>query len=139
VGEGALLVVSDGDAFGEGAMDGATRSDLRESLTLLVGQVTAEEKLKIDRRDLPLPGITRQPRLDPVNWPALAFGIQPNREHGSGAEGDQQSLRWRRTGIFAAALHGLVNEEPMGADPRFDLQVAQPRHFHVSCHVFSLC
>jgi hypothetical protein len=25
------------------------------------------------------------------------------------------------------------------ADPRFDLQVAEPGHLHPSCHVFPLC
>jgi hypothetical protein len=25
------------------------------------------------------------------------------------------------------------------ADPRFDLQVAEPGHVHLSCHVFPLC
>jgi hypothetical protein len=25
------------------------------------------------------------------------------------------------------------------ADPRFDLQIAEPGHLHRSCHVFPLC
>src|SRR6266852_9578714 len=98
-------------------MDGAARGDLPESLTLLVAQIAAQEKLEVDRRDLPLPGIAREARLDPVHGPALAFGIQPNREHRSGAERGEQRLRRRGPGILAAAVHGLVDEEPVRADP----------------------
>ena len=120
-------------------MDGAARGDLREPLTLLVAQITAQEKLEVDRRDFPLPGIARQARLDPVDRPALAFGIQPNREHRSGAEGGEQGFRRRGPGILAAAVHGLVHEKAVRADPRLDLQVAEPGHLHLSCHVFPLC
>ena len=120
-------------------MDGAARGDLPEPLTLLVAQIAAQEKLEVDRRDLLLPCIARQARLDPVHRPALAFGIQPNREHRSGAEGGEQRLRRRGPGILASAVHGLVDEESVRADARFDLQVAEPGHLHLSCHVFPLC
>ena len=78
-------------------------------------------------------------RLDPVYRPALAFGIQPNREHRSGAEGGQQRLRRRWPGILASAFERLVDQEPVRADACLDLQVAEPGHLYLSCHVFPLC
>src|SRR5437016_14173825 len=102
-------------------MDRAARGDLSEPLALVVAQITAQEQLEVDRRDLPLPGIARQACLDPVHRPALAFGIQPNREHRSGAEGGQQRLRRRWPGILASAFERLVDQEPVPADAFLDL------------------
>ena len=57
---------------------------------MLVGEVASEEQLQLDAVDLALARVARQARLDPVERPALAFGIQPNREDRSGAERRQQ-------------------------------------------------
>lgn len=70
-------------------MNGAPPRDLREALALLVGEVAAKEELQLDAVDLPLPRVPRDARLDAVERPALAFGVQPNREDRSGAEGSQ--------------------------------------------------
>jgi hypothetical protein len=58
------------------AVDGAARGDLGQALPLLVAEVAAEEQLQLDAVDLALARIARKPRLDPVERPALAFGIQ---------------------------------------------------------------
>src|SRR5438552_19100073 len=96
-------------------------------------------KLKVDAVDLPSPSIARQARLDAVYRPALAFGIQSNRDHRSGAEGGQQRLRRRWPVILASAFERLVDQEPVRADACLDLQVAEPGHLYLSCHVFPLC
>ena len=68
-------------------MHGAPPRDLREALALFVGEVATQEQLQLDAVDLPLAWVARDARLDAVERPALAFGIQPNREDRSGAEG----------------------------------------------------
>jgi len=120
-------------------MDGAARGDLREPLALFVVQVAAQEELEVDRSDLPLSRVAGQVGLDAVDGPALAFGVQPNGEDRSGAEGGEESFGRRRARVLTAAPHGLVDEESMRADARFDLQVAEPGDLHRSCHVFPLC
>jgi len=70
-------------------MNGAAARDLREALALFVGEVTAEEQLQLDAVDLPFPRVAHETRLDAIERPALAFGVQPNREDRSGAEGGQ--------------------------------------------------
>ena len=70
-------------------MNGAPPRDLREPLALLVGQVAAEEDLQLDVVDLPFSRVSHETRLDAIERPALAFGVQPNREDRSGAEGGQ--------------------------------------------------
>jgi len=70
-------------------MNGAPAPDLREALALLVGEVTAQEQLQLDTVHLPLSRIAHDARLDAIERPALAFGVQPNREDRSGAEGGQ--------------------------------------------------
>src|SRR5712664_4034852 len=76
-----VLPMGDRHAVRQRPVNRTPRGDLREPLTLLVAQIAAQEKLEVDRGNLPLPDIARQARLDPVHRPALAFGIQPNREH----------------------------------------------------------
>ncbi len=70
-------------------MNGAPPRDLRQALALFVGEVAAQEKLQLDAVDLPFPRVAHETRLDAVEGPALAFGVQPNREDRSGAEGGQ--------------------------------------------------
>jgi len=120
-------------------VDGAPARYLNEALTLLFVEITPEEQLQLDAVDLALPGITREARLDAVERPALAFGIQPNREDRSGAEGGQHRFRRRGTGVLAALVHGLVHEQAVRPHARFRLQIAEPGDFHRSCHVLSLC
>jgi hypothetical protein len=45
---------------------------------LLVAEIASQQQLQLDAVDLPLARISRQTRLDPVERPALAFGIQGN-------------------------------------------------------------
>jgi hypothetical protein len=59
-------------------VDGAARGDLGQALTLLVAEIAAEEQLQLDAVDLALARVSRQARLDPVERPALAFGVQGN-------------------------------------------------------------
>jgi hypothetical protein len=132
-------VVGDGYAFGERPMNGAAGSDLRQPLALLVAEVPAQQQLQVDGVDLALTRIARHARLDPVERPALAFGVQPNREHGSGAQRRQDRLGRRRTRILPALVHGLVDQQPVRTDPRFGLQIAEPGHLDRSCHVVPLC
>ena len=73
-------------------MHGAAKGDLCKSLPLLVAQVAAQQQLQVDGVDLPLSRVARHAGLDPVERPALAFGIQPNREDGSGAERGEYRL-----------------------------------------------
>jgi hypothetical protein len=120
-------------------MHRAPTRDLHEALALLVGEVTAEEELQLDAIDLALSRVTGEPALDAVERPPLAFGIQPNREDGSGAEGGQHRLRRRRAGVLAALVHGLVDQQAMRADARFRLQIAEPGDLHRSCHLNPLC
>ena len=70
-------------------MNGAPPRDLREPLALFVGEVAAEEELQLDGVDLPFPRIAHETRLDAIERPPLAFGVQPNREDRSGTEGGQ--------------------------------------------------
>ena len=70
-------------------MNGTPPRDLRQALALFVGQVAAEEKLQLDAVDLTLAHVAHETRLDAVERPAFAFGVQPNREDRSGAEGGQ--------------------------------------------------
>jgi hypothetical protein len=70
---------------------------------------------------------------------ALAFGVQPNREDGSGAKCCEDCLSRRRTRVLPALVHGLVDQQPVRADPRFGLQIAEPVHLDRSCHVIPLC
>src|SRR5262249_50057098 len=83
------LLVRDGDALRERSMNGASSRDLREPLVLFVGQVAAEEELQLDAVDLSFPRIPQKTRLDAIERPPLAFGVQPNREDRSGPEGGQ--------------------------------------------------
>ncbi len=129
----------DGHALCERAVDGAPRGDLRQTLTLLVGEVAAEQQLQLDAVDLALARIARQARLDPIQRPALAFGIQPNREDRSGAERRKHRLRRRRARVLAALVHGLVHQHTVWPNARFRLQVTEPGDFHRSCHLFPLC
>jgi hypothetical protein len=73
-----VLVMGDRHSFGERAVNRTAEGDLRKSLPLFVIQVTAEEKLKVDAVDLALARVACHPRLDPVERPALAFGVQGN-------------------------------------------------------------
>jgi hypothetical protein len=129
----------DGHALCEGAMHRAPARDLRQALTLLVGKIAAEEELQLDAVDLPLSRVTGEAGLDAVERPALAFGVQPNREDRSGAEGSQHRLRRRGAGVLAAFVHGLVDQQAMRADARFRLQIAEPGDVHRSCHLNPLC
>ncbi|HEX6775354.1 MAG TPA: hypothetical protein VF238_05865, partial [Methylomirabilota bacterium] len=86
---GRPLTRRDLHAFRQGSVDRAPRRDLSQSLPLLVGEIAPEEQLELDAVDLALPRIAGDARLDAVERPALAFGIQPNREDRSGAEGGQ--------------------------------------------------
>jgi len=70
-------------------VDGAAAGDLREALPLLVAEVAAQEQLQLDAVDLPFSRVAHETRLDAIEGPALAFGVQPNREDRSGAEGGQ--------------------------------------------------
>ncbi len=135
----AVLVVGDGQALGEGPVYGAAQGDLRKSLTLLIVEVTAQQKLEVDAVDLALARIAGHTGLDPVQRPALAFGVQPNREYRSGAQCRQDRLGRRRARVLPALVHGLVDQEPVRADPRLGLQVAEPGHLDRSCHVVPLC
>jgi len=98
-----------------------------------------QEQLQVDAVDLALSRIALEARLDPVERPALAFGVQPNREDGSGAECRQHCLNRRRARVLPALVHGLVDQQPVRADARFGLQIAEPGHLDRSCHVFPLC
>jgi hypothetical protein len=110
-----------------------------KSLALLVSEVASEEQLQLDAVDLPLARVARQARLDPVERPALAFGVQPNREHRSGAEGGQHRFRRGGTRVLPALVHRLVDQHAVRADSRFRLQISEPGHFDRSCHVIPLC
>ena len=70
-------------------MNGAPPRDLRKALALFVGEVAAQEEFQLDAVHLPFARVTHETRLDAVERPALAFGVQPNREDRSGAEGGQ--------------------------------------------------
>ena len=131
--------MGDHHCFGERAVNRTAGGDLRKSLPLFVIQVTAEKKLKVNAVDLPLTGIARHPRLDPVERPALAFGVQPNREHRSGAECRQHRFRRRGARVLPTLVHGLVDQHAVRAEPRFRLQIAEPGHLDRSCHVIPLC
>jgi len=63
--------------------------DVREPLALFIVQVAAKEELQLDAVDLPFARVAHETRLDAVERPALAFGVQPNREDRSSAEGGQ--------------------------------------------------
>jgi hypothetical protein len=139
VAPGWPLALGDRHAFRQGPVDRTPRRDLGQPLTLLVGEVAAEEQLQLDAVDLPLPRIAGEARLDAVERPALAFGIQPNREDRSGAEGGQERFRRGGPGVLAPVGHGLVHEQAVRPDARFRLQVAEPGDFHRSCHVLPLC
>jgi hypothetical protein len=93
----------------------------------------------VDAVDLALAGVARQARLDPVERPAFAFGVQPNREDRSGAERCQQRFGRRGPRVLPALVDGLVHQQPVRADPRFRLQIAEPGHLYRSCHVIPLC
>ena len=95
--------------------------------------------MKVNAVDLALARIARHARLDAVERPALAFGIQPNREDGSGAERGEHRLGRRGPRVLPALVHGLVHQQPMRADARFRLQIAEPGHLDGSCHVIPLC
>jgi hypothetical protein len=120
-------------------VDRAPRRDLGQSLPLLVGEVAPEEQLELDAVDLALPRIAGDTRFDAVERPALAFGIQPNREDRSGAEGGQQRFRRGGPAVLAAVGDRLVHEQAVRPDARFRLQIAEPGDFHRSCHVLPLC
>ena len=131
--------MGDRHCFGERAMNRTAGGDLGKSLPLFVIQVTAEEKLKVDAVDLALARVACHARFDPIERPALAFGVQPNRENCSGAERRQQRL-WRRgTRVLPTVGHGLVDQHAVRADPRLRLQIAEPGHLDRSCHVIPLC
>jgi hypothetical protein len=132
-------VVSDRHDFAKSPVNRAAGGDLRQPLALLEAEIAAQQQLQLDAVDLSLSRIARQTGLDPVERPALAFGVQPNREHRSGAQCCQDRLgrRWAR--ILSALVHGLVDQQPVRADPRFGLQIAEPGHLDRSCHVFPLC
>jgi hypothetical protein len=115
------------------------RRDLAQPLSLLVGEIAPEEQLQLDAVDLALPRIAGDTRLDAVERPTLAFGIQPNREDRSGAEGGQERFRRRGPGVLAAVGHGLVDEQAVRPDACFRLQIAEPGDLHRSCHVLPLC
>jgi hypothetical protein len=117
----------------------APRRDLGQTLPLLDGEIAPEEQLELDAVDLALSRIAGDPRLDAVERPALAVGIQPNREDRSGAEGGQQRFRRSGPAVLAAVGHRLVDEQAVRPDARFRLQIPEPGHFHRSCHVLPLC
>jgi hypothetical protein len=131
--------MGDRHCFGERAMNRTAGGDLGKSLPLFVIQVTAEEKLKVNAVDLALGRVARHARLDPIERPALAFGVQPNREHRSGAERCQDRFRRRGTRVLPALVHGLVDQHAVRTDPRLRLQIAEPGHLDRSCHVIPLC
>jgi len=120
-------------------MDRAAPRDLPETLALLVGEVAAQEELQLNAVDLPLPRIAGQAGLDAVERPSLAFGVQPNREDRSSAEGGQHRFRRRGARVLAPLVDGLVDEDAMRADARFCLQIAEPGDFHRTCHLHPLC
>jgi hypothetical protein len=131
--------VRDRHPFRQRPVDRTPRRNLGQTLSLLVGEVASEEQLELDAVDLALPRIAGEARLDAVERPALAFGIQPNREDRSGAEGGQERF-WRGgPGVLAAVGHGLVHEQAVRPDARFRLQIAEPGDLHRSCHVLPLC
>jgi hypothetical protein len=131
--------MGDRHSFGERAVNRTAGGDLRQALPLFVIEVAAEEKLKVNAVDLALARVARHPRFDPVERPAFAFGVQPNREHRSGAERRQHRFRRCGTRVLATLVHGLVDQHAVRADPCFRLQIAEPGHFHRSCHVIPLC
>jgi hypothetical protein len=131
--------MSNRHAFRQGSMHRAAQGDLRQTLPLLVAEVAAEQQLQVDAVDLPLARIARDAGLDPVERPALAFGIQPNREDRSGAERGEHRLGRRRPSVLSALVHRLVHQQPVRTDARFRLQIAQPGHLDGSCHVIPLC
>jgi hypothetical protein len=131
--------VDDGHTLRERSVDWATSRYLHEALPLLVGEIAPEEQLQLDAVDLALPRIAGDARLDAVERPALAFGIQPNREDRSGAEGGQERFRRGGPGVLAAVGHGLVDEQAVRPDACFRLQIAEPGDLHRSCHVLPLC
>jgi hypothetical protein len=47
-------------------------------VSLLVAEVAAQQQLHLDAVDLALARVALKPRLDPVERPALAFGVQGN-------------------------------------------------------------
>ena len=131
--------MGDGHTLRECSVDWATPRYLHEALTLLFSKITPEEQLEVDAVDLPLPRVAGHPRLDAVERPALAFGIQPNREDRSGAEGGQERFRRGGPGVLAPVSHGLVHEQAVRPDARLRLQIAEPGDLHRSCHVLPLC
>lgn len=131
--------MGDGHALRERPVHGTAPGDLRQPLPLFPGEIASEEQLQLDGVDLALAGVARQTRLDAVQRPALAFGIQPNREDRSGAERGQHRLRRRRPRVLAPFVHGLVHEQTMRPDARLRLQIAEPGHLDGSCHLFPLC
>jgi len=118
---------------------GAASRDLRETLALLVGEVAANEELQFDAVDLALARVANEASLDAVQRPALAFGVQPNREDRSGAEGGQHRLRRRGARVLAALVDGLVDEQAMWPHARFRLQIAEPGDLDRTCHLHPLC
>lgn len=76
-------------------MDGAARGDLRQARAPLVAEVAAEEQFQLDAGNLALGRVAREPLLDPVELPALAFDEQGNWQRG-GAQ--------RPPGKFAESL-----------------------------------
>src|SRR5262245_52650421 len=97
----APSLVRDRHALRERSMDGAAPGDLHQPLPLLLVEIASEEHLQLDAVDLPLTGIANQTRLDAVELPSLAFGIQPNSEDSSGAERRQDRLRRRGARVLA--------------------------------------
>jgi hypothetical protein len=83
-------------------MDGAALGDLAQPLLLLAVEGAAQDQLERDGRDLPLRRLTGEPRLQPVQGPLLAFGVQPNREGRSGAERGEPEVDRRRAGVRIA-------------------------------------
>jgi hypothetical protein len=131
--------VRDRHAFRQRPVHRTPRRDLGQPLSLLVGEIAPEEQLQLDAVDLALPRVAGEARLDAVERPALAFGIQPNREDRSGAEGGQERFRRSGPAVLAAVGHGLVHEQAVRPDARFRLQIAEPGDLHRSCHVLPLC
>ena len=131
--------MGDRHSFGERAVNRTAGGDLRQALALLLAEVAAQQQLQVDAVDLSLAWVARHARLDPVERPALAFGVQPNREDRSGAERRQHRFRRRRARVLPTLVHGLVDQHAVRADPCFRLQIAEPGHLHRSCHVIPLC
>ncbi len=132
-------MVGDRHALGQGAVNRTAGGDLAQALALLVAEVASQQELQLNAGDLALARVTLEPRLDPVQRPALAFGVQPNREYRSGAQCRQDRLGRRRARVLPALVHGLVDQQPVRADARFGLQIAEPAHLDRSCHVVPLC